>query len=288
MKRSLVLLLGLVVGLLGCGDDPAPEAPEQASPDTTVEAAPPVVDAPSTGPRVAPTFEVRKSEVFEPCPNVEEVCARLLIEYPEFLTAANAQVLQKLNTTVLETLLAPSFSEGPAPSIEALQESFFEEYNGTLLEGFESRWFDERVVQVTHQEAGVLTLEFRHDSFYAAAHPNYAKVFQVIDITTGRQLTLDDLLIEGWEERLESLGEAAFRKVHNLSSTALLAAHGFYFENQTFDLTDNFAVVPEGLFFFYNPYDVAPWAFGSTEFTITWDEFGDLVLAGGPLGALEN
>lgn len=279
-KTNSSIALGLILlcaAACGAGDTP-----------TSGESAP-VADVEANVERVPPQYEMHEKEASRPCPgDAEEACAHFVLKYPGFHAAVSPEVLAAFNQMVLETLLAPSFSEGPAASLEALEAEFFQAYDESVAEGFESRYFDERTVQVVHQEAGVLSLEFAHSSFYGGAHPNYARVYHVLDITTGQRLALGDLLIDGWKERFHTLGEAAFRKARELESNVSLEQEGFYFEGGTFQLTDNFAVVADGLFFFYSPYEVGPWVLGSTEFVIPWGDVGDLILAGGPLGALEE
>ncbi len=58
---------------------------------------------------------------------------------------------------------------------------------------------------------------------------------------------------------------------------AALKDSGFTFENDLFTLPENFALRDEGLAFYYNPYDVAPYAMGPTEIVLSWEEIKDLL-----------
>jgi len=52
---------------------------------------------------------------------------------------------------------------------------------------------------------------------------------------------------------------------------------GFYFENDVFKLTANFAITKEGLKFLYNPYEIAPYALGQQEIIIPYAALGELI-----------
>ena len=60
---------------------------------------------------------------------------------------------------------------------------------------------------------------------------------------------------------------------------------GFWFEDDIFSATDNFAVADSGLAFHFDPYEVAPYALGESDFVVTREELGDLIRADGPLGS---
>jgi hypothetical protein len=52
---------------------------------------------------------------------------------------------------------------------------------------------------------------------------------------------------------------------------------GFTFENDAFVLPDDFALRDDGLAFYYNPYDVAPYSMGATEIVLSQDEIRRLL-----------
>jgi len=55
-----------------------------------------------------------------------------------------------------------------------------------------------------------------------------------------------------------------------------LEKDGGLFENKI-AYNDNFAVTKEGLKFYYNNYEIAPYASGPTEILITYSELNDLI-----------
>ena len=71
---------------------------------------------------------------------------------------------------------------------------------------------------------------------------------------------------------LRVLAEKAFR-----TERAEAFNEGFDFdETFVFDLPINFGLTETGILFYYNAYEVGPYALGSTEFVIPFAELGNL------------
>ncbi|MCB0300152.1 MAG: DUF3298 domain-containing protein, partial [Calditrichaeota bacterium] len=51
----------------------------------------------------------------------------------------------------------------------------------------------------------------------------------------------------------------------------------FFFENNRFELNDNFRIGDNGLEFLFNPYEIAPYAFGAMTLELPYSEIGDLL-----------
>ncbi|HKY62130.1 MAG TPA: RsiV family protein, partial [bacterium] len=101
----------------------------------------------------------------------------------------------------------------------------------------------------------------------------------------GRPYGLGDWLKPGYEEPIQALGEKAFRRARDLPAETDLNDAGFTFENG-FRLNENFAAGPEGLIFYFNPYEVASYADGPTELLIPYSELKSWLLPKGPLDSL--
>ena len=85
------------------------------------------------------------------------------------------------------------------------------------------------------------------------------------DPSTGRQLTLAEIVPDTNQVKL--IAEEAFRQARELTPGESLSEAGFFW-GEPFQLPENWALTADGLYFFYNPYEVAAYAMGITEFTI--------------------
>jgi hypothetical protein len=145
-------------------------------------------------------------------------------------------------------------------------------------------WFLERKIPVIHADARAFSIEASQFWFTGGAHPNSFATLASFDPATGRRLRLTDVLASGYEPRLLAAAERSFRRAREIPEGQPLTEAGFWFENDVFTLTDNFAVADSGLAFHFDPYEVAAYALGPTDFVVSREQLADLIRADGPLG----
>ena len=61
-----------------------------------------------------------------------------------------------------------------------------------------------------------------------------------------------------------------FIEQYALDDSTSLSQQGFYVEKHQLPITANFALLPEGVLFAYNIYEIAPYAFGKSEVTVPY------------------
>ncbi|QRR04165.1 DUF3298 domain-containing protein [Dyadobacter sandarakinus] len=105
-------------------------------------------------------------------------------------------------------------------------------------------------------------------SFVGGAHPNSFRSFHVFDRKTGIERPMKDYVTDS--AALVKLVEKEFRKVEKLSPEADLDQSGYFLLNHTFVLPLNYIFAREGVRFYYNPYEIAPYARGAIDFTIPY------------------
>ncbi len=148
-----------------------------------------------------------------------------------------------------------------------------------------SQWVMTRKIEAIHNALGVFSLEFTETSYTGGAHPNTSVTLASFDTRTGLRITLDDLFVDPYGDALQEIAERAFRAERNLSETEDLSSAGFWFEDGTFRLNDNFAVVPDGLKFHFNSYEVGPYSMGPTSIVLARNSLAALVRPDGGLAA---
>ena len=143
----------------------------------------------------------------------------------------------------------------------------------------------EESFEVLLNEKKLLSLRLFHSEYTGGAHPNYGASHVTFDLTTGDELTLDDLLKPGWRDIVTQLAEASLREQHGLKPDAPLNAEGPLFEN-AFELNDNWFLTAEGLGFSYDPYEIGPYAAGFIEPVIPYSQLKSLIRPTSPLNRL--
>ncbi len=203
-------------------------------------------------------------------------CAEISFTYPNFTNAVNAEVLDSLNTFVINRMQL--FEEGDSiMSMSAYMQLYLDGYQQLLADmpDYKTPWSLERNMDVLYQNDTILSISFYEYVFSGGAHPNSATLYYNFDLFTGKRMGLDDLFIEGYEEELNRVGEYHFRMLRRIPEELTLEDQGFFFETEGFSLNDNFAINGQELIFYFNSYEIAPYAMGPTEIHIPLYELSE-------------
>lgn len=258
MKPHLaVVALVLALACASCARKPEPPARETAHADTVV--------------LIARTLHHETAD----CRAGDAPCFRLDLTYPILLSVPGGDTLvlnrdlrRRLNTGMVA-------NETP---IESDPDSLLE----ARIAGFEAPlptsapWYEETTARVEHWTPGLLTFSIQQSAYTGGAHPNTQLVYLVLDPGTAEQVGLDSVLVPGARPRLVALVERVFRNARGMAADSSFADAGFWFKDR-FELTPNWALMPNGLRFYYNAYEVAPFALGPTTADVPWSELGDIV-----------
>jgi len=201
-------------------------------------------------------------------------------EYPVFSGGAPAE---KINATLQSwiadsTGIAPGEGYSGRRSIGDLADNFLREYRRerAVRESVAGYQFDLNGSVLLNRN-GLLTVSLSTQSYTGGAHGNYGTWFFVFDALSGKRLAVGDLFIAGFEDRLNRLIENRYRQMKGLSETERLDGEkGQLFEN-VIRFTDNLALTPEGVTFFYNIYEIAAYVCGPTEIALSYREVADIL-----------
>jgi len=206
--------------------------------------------------------------------------AKIKLVYPEIKEAVNTGILDALNSYVKNQILTAIFEEGRYKQPEFLVNAFIKEYDDYVKDATEASriWTLERKVDVVFITDRIACFRFFETSFLGGAHPNSNYFFTVYDLATGGKLKAKDVFVEEYKEKLTAIAEKKFREIRGLKGNDSLNSAGFQFPGGKFALNDNFGFLKEGIVFFYNPYEIAPYAAGETNLIIPYNEVKDLIL----------
>jgi len=204
------------------------------------------------------------------------------------ITAAPSEALKTaLTQAINDFLTAPPAGDGEKSSTpEAAADEFLAQARSTRKENPDeaSPWSLSRLAEIAYQDPKVVSLRLSEEAYQGGAHGLTTVHYASFDPATGRRLGLADLVTPEGEARLLEIGERELRKVHEVPPEQSLAEVGFTFEGGKFVLSEEIAVLAEGLAIHYNPYEIAPYAMGPTEIVIPRSELAPIAKPGGPLG----
>lgn len=216
-------------------------------------------------------------------PNCEldtTLCARVEVDYPMIADdptgmgkVINDSILYFVKSSINSFQIEASATDVP---ISNLVNDFFTEYEVFLQDfpDFEMPWSVEIKGNVLYNSPKIISIELEQFSFTGGAHPNYGITLLTFDLERGKPLYLEDVIND--KEQLKGIAKEKFRVARELEQGESLENAGFYF-GDSFTLPSNFALTKDGLYLFYNPYEVGAYVLGSTSFTIPYKEIEDIL-----------
>jgi len=217
------------------------------------------------------------------CRPGEKGCTYIHITYVE---AADGKIKDRINAIIKNGLLTAY--EMPDKNLDNTQlmmdsyirdfESFKKQFPKVIQE-----WtveFDARVYSETEK---IICFAFENYSYLGGAHPNMVMTFRNVSRETGDTLSLPDLFGQGFEEKLNALIDKNYRRMKGLNPGDNLQEKGELFEN-FIKFNYNFSVTGEkGVEFFYNAYEIAPYAAGPVVVTLSAQDIAGIISGASPL-----
>ncbi|MEO3408560.1 DUF3298 domain-containing protein [Mucilaginibacter sp. CAU 1740] len=203
-------------------------------------------------------------------------CTVVKIVYPVFDSA------KTLNDTIISKLTMMFAMDGKADSsLETMTKNFLKSYTDFKKTDPRTVMFFtlEDSVKVLRQDTSLITLQVKGYTYTGGAHGGSFTGFVNWDTKAGKNLTLEDIFIAGYQDKLTIIAEKIFRKDEKLSETASLKDN-YFFKDDKFALNTNFSVTPLGIKFLYNQYEIKPYAAGITELFIPYAQIKSLLRPG--------
>ncbi len=116
--------------------------------------------------------------------------------------------------------------------------------------------------KVANVQDEILSYSVEQYAYTGGAHGVTTHFYYNYDLETGQLLTEADFFVEGYAEILTPL------LLENLAVAEDVLAD---YDTEKILPNNNFYLSDEGITFVYNPYEIAPYAYGETEILIPWD-----------------
>lgn len=113
----------------------------------------------------------------------------------------------------------------------------------------------------------ILTYRIDYQEYTGGAHGMYTSTFMNFDLTLMRPLHLSDLFIGDYQEILSNLIWNQLMKENNVASREELENLGYGSTGEIAPI-ENFYLNNDGITFYYNVYDIAPYVMGAIKVTI--------------------
>lgn len=231
------------------------------------------------------TYQVKEASAN--CATDSSRCTTAKASFPMVESGPSA-VRSRMNDTLqyrVVAMLAPTAegnaSKGMTPDEAAAE--FVAVYEEFLLEepGYSQAWATEVQGEVLFRNSNLATVKLECSTYTGGAHPLFYVDLITFGLQEGEVVDLNDLIAD--KTALMALAEKYFRQARELEAEQSLQDAGFFWDGN-FALPRNMGLTEKGLYFFYNQYEVAPYAAGPTELLIPFEELKPILTKPAMLG----
>lgn len=228
-------------------------------------------------------FNKKDGKDCEKADTLQVDCATIDLSWPkvEDGTEALKKSVKEWAENYVTGIIAPYDSVGTplkSNSIELAADMFFKTRQDYMKEAPDSpgmAWIAESSDTVLLNDGQFLTLQINSYSFEGGAHGSPLAAVATFNDSTGVQLNWNDLVTD--TTALKALAEKKFREERADIFQPTDGSEPFQFDDVfQFKLPDNYGLVADGILCYYLVYEVGPYAFGETTFTIPFAELGAL------------
>ncbi len=241
----------------------------------------PSAPAPSaTSPLTVTMAKVKKEKCVR-----DSVCATLDLSYPVLTGGANAAITKSINDSIQAFVYLAAEADPAWPMPQAfdsagmklfalLEEDIAIRGSDALPMSFTNELKSKVVWQTNHY----LSLEMNTWSFSGGAHGMYGTLLETFDLATGKPLDLHSIIKD--TTALRPLLEKAFVEAKRENVPDITLQEMLMPEFKQLPMPVMYCLMPEGVRFMYNPYEVASYAVGQTDILLTWQQLGALAEQG--------
>lgn len=208
----------------------------------------------------------------------KEDITKIIFSYPLFDSFPKKVIKDSLNQTIKNITLRNAIDGIVYQNIQDCMEEFINDYRSLKKDmkdfglPYNLNWFLDFKIDILLNAPSLMSLKIHKLEFTGGAHANPWAAYMSIDLRSGKQIALNEILLPNSDSILLVLGEKYFRQSTGLSvDTNLMETH-YEFSTGNFKLPDNFSIGKTGLFFHYNTYELGPYSMGSLSFEIPYHE----------------
>jgi len=231
--------------------------------------------------------------------NGEHLGASGTYSYCYITSFGNDSVKLKVNGELLEGAATDSDALSLKESALDLMQEDFSDYQDAFDSAFANsnteqdakfmdespqiyKWDQQSSWEAIYNENYILSVRAFYYEYRGGAHGNYSYSNIVFSLKSGEELSPENLFKPGYENQLKQLALIQLEKQFKAPSADALKQQGFFLSNGL-ELTDNIFIQKNGIGFTYNPYEIAPYSFGSIDIFIPWSSLQSWIKPDGPL-----
>jgi len=179
----------------------------------------------------------------------------------------DAEVAQKINVLIEKVIT------GAGGGKEKSYKQFMAEIKNSSNEAGEMEYMQDSYTCRLADSSNTFLSMYIFSEYYGfgAAHGQHGISVINIDLKTGNQLKLKDVLVDNYKSALKALGKRKFLEQNGNDE-------GWFLEDgQPFELPEVFSITRKGITFTYQVYEIGPYAAGAPEVFLSIKDLGSLL-----------
>jgi len=183
----------------------------------------------------------------------------------------------EINKLISRQLTANGNPDTQYNSVQEEAAAFIENFDDFIKKDeYPRAWHTELNAKVIQNTTDYLALSLDVSNYTGGAHGNYATLFFNYDAAKKDTIGLERIIPSSKQGELTNIAERIFRKQEGIDSGQALD-ESYFFEDNLFHLNTNFTLSQKGLLFLYNVYEIKPYAAGTTELLIPYEQIDSLM-----------
>jgi hypothetical protein len=185
----------------------------------------------------------------------------------------DAEVAQKINVLIEKVITAGPMWSAPGTGKEKSLKEFMADIKNTSNEDGDIDYMQDSYTCRLADSSNTFLSMYIFSEYYGfgAAHGQHGISVINIDLKTGNQLKLKDVLVDNYKSALKALGKRKFLEQNGNDE-------GWFLEDgQPFELPDVFSITRKGITFTYQVYEIGPYAAGAPEVFLSIKDLGSLL-----------
>lgn len=186
---------------------------------------------------------------------------------------ANEQVCKLINDQLVEILLHQSSEMTVDEAVAQYIEDVKKEFHGDEVANI---YYDHLTGRAEYGYENIINYRLVEDVFMGGAHPCTITTILRFNAMTGEFIPLEGLFTYPQQKQLQELLLERLMKMNQARSLEDLHKKGILEMSDMF-ISKNFALRADSLEFYYNEYDIAPYAYGSFSICLSYEDVKDLM-----------
>jgi hypothetical protein len=168
-----------------------------------------------------------------------------------------------------------------------LEDDFLEERDHEH-EGDPGAWFsyyEYTTNEITFNKNNLLCYAINYENFTGGAHGSHTCVNYIVDLSTGAQLTEKEIFTDNFQDALAKIFVHKLAKKNKVDNVKELENMGYFSIDEIYP-NDNFAIDETGITYYFNEYEIAAFAVGTTSIHLPFEEIAHLLRPDSPIRVL--